>query len=242
MSHLRLRAALACTATVFALVACGGDDAADPATTTSTEAVDDTTTSTTEAAEDTTTTTAQAPDTTTGLDVEEFATSLLVSVDELNEQGDGSFVDIGYEDIPGPGLCGQEVDAEFPPDVLVGARYGSEPLQLAFQEEIRVYDSAETAQAAYAAGIAALSCGSSEDGSITIEAPVDVTDAVGGDEAQAFEVGGVDLRGGIVVVLLSDSVVVFQFQGTLASPTEGIASPIDVAAFGIAKITDAIEG
>jgi hypothetical protein len=227
------------------IAACGDDgdgEARDPlerATTTAGGGDDEETTTT--AGDDTTTTTASLDDEGIGA-LEAVLSDLLVTAEEL---GDPSFVDVGYspEDGDGENVCGVDVDADVPPATVVGRQLESESLQLAFQQELRGYDSIDGAAEAYAAGLEGTSCGTSPDGTITLTAPQDVTAQVGGDEAFAVGVTGEGIEGVLVAVRVTDVIATFQFAGaTGAAEAAGAPDPIDVAAFGVGKLLAFLEG
>ncbi|MBA2281600.1 MAG: hypothetical protein H0W25_10265 [Acidimicrobiia bacterium] len=253
MLRLRPGPALAAAAlTLLPLAACGSDSplpTADETTTTAAE-----TTTTTEAE---TTTTTETPDSTAttagdagdgsddeGIDeIESLAQSLLVEAGEVSTDT-LTFEDSGYTppDADRPNACGApSTDSVVPPQVLVGTSLTEPASTLVFQEEIRVYVDEAEAGEAFAAGVEALSCGTSIDGTVTIDGPTDVAEEVGGDEAVAFAVRAEAIEGVLVVVRVSDAVVLFLFTAPPGVAAEILApDPLEVSAFGIGKILAAL--
>jgi hypothetical protein len=228
----------------LATAACGGDDVASSDSTTTSTTAEETTT-TTEAA---TTTTTEAEATTTTVDIEDTGDTadleaavqtLLLTADDLDFD---TFSDVGFDPgNPGEGPCGptgSTIDALV--DVGVGLDNAND--SLALQEEISVYETDADAAEDFQTSLDALTCTTTPDGAATLGEIQDVTAAVGGDQAVAIPISGTGFTGTVVGVLLSDAIVVFQF---IAAPAEaatapGVPSPIDVAAFGMQKIQDAI--
>lgn len=209
------------------LVACGGGDDEEPSDETTSS-----TTSTTEATEETTSTIGDA------VALDDF----LLDIDEIGDTDFNSGLEeVSYETSTEPNPCGERTDEQLPPQGIAGVVYAETGLQLAFQQEIRLYEDGDQASEAFDLGIANLGCGTSEDGSITIAEPVDVTDEVGGFRAVAIEVSG-GIQGLLIVVDHQDVVVSFQFQAGPESSLGVAPDPLEVAAAGIDKIDAIIEG
>jgi len=237
---LRLPTAAA-VALALALGACGDDESAgDPATTTTAaDAGDDGTTTTTTGAQPEASTTTAVSEEGPGA-VESVLQQLLVTAGEI---GEPSFADVGYAPTDGPNVCGVDVDADVPPAALVGTELESQPLQFAFQQELRGYASPDEAAAAFAAGREGTACGTSTDGTVTLSEPSDVTDRVGGDQAFAVAVTGDGFEGLLVAAQVRDVIATFQFVSAAgAEEPEGLPDPIEVSAFGVGKVLAYLEG
>jgi hypothetical protein len=220
-------------ATAFAialLVGCssgGSDDAAATTTEAETTTTEEVTTTT---EEETTTTEAGDDDPATQL------ATFLLTADDLGP----SFVE-REASTSEAGPCGVSVDDEFPPAVKAQRAYESEELQLAMQQDLRVFASEDEASAAFDGFVESVSCGSeTTNSSIELGEPTDVTDEVG-QKAVALTITGDGVEGVGVVVHYSDLVATYQFQGaTGAAEASGIASPLDIAAGNIQDIVDQI--
>lgn len=254
----RAAAAVASALALLALGACGDDpepsggaatSAAAPATDApATTGGDDgeATTTTEDAAEATSTTSATAggDDDPEGIDdLESLAQSLLVQPGEIDTET-LTFEDTGYvpPDEGGVNACGNPLtDSVVPPAVLVGTTLTEPTSGLQLLQEIRIYADEAEAGEAFDTGVEALGCGTSADGALTLDGPIDVTEEVGGDRASAFDLEAPETEGVLVAVHLSDSVVLFLFTGSVgAAESVGAGSPLDVAAFGVGKILAAL--
>ena len=225
----RLVAAAFAAALLVGCSSSGGSDDAAPTTTkaestTTTEEVTTTTeeeTSTTEAADD---------------DAASQLATLLITADDLGP----SFVEMEAGDSDA-GPCGVSIDEEFPPALKAQTAFQSEELQLAMQQDLRVFASEEDASAAFDGFVASVSCGSATvDSTIELGEPTDVTDEVG-QKAVAVAITGDGIEGVGVVVHYSDLISTYQFQGaTGAAEASGIASPLECAAANMSDIVDQI--
>ena len=218
------------SAALAVLVSCssGGSDEADTTTTTKVEKT--TTTEATSNTEEETTTTEAGDDPSAQL------ATLLITADDLGP----TFVEREAND-DGEGPCGGKVDDDFPPAVKAQAAFQSDELQLAMQQDLRVFESEDAASAAYDGFVAAVSCGSdTADGSLQLGEPTDVTNEVG-QKATAVAITAQGSEGVGVVVHYSDLIATYQFQGaTGAADAAGIGSPLDFVKANIAEIVDTI--
>lgn len=231
MRHTRTLAIALAGLLAVGAAACGSDDddGSDDATTT-TEAVEDETTTTTEAEPDGTTTTVTDEGNTA---IEQLAQATLITLEDLNVPG---LQDLGYTPSPGPNQCGFDIDATYPPEVIVGADYGSNTLR--FLEEIRVYATPDDAATAFQAGVDGTQC-EVEDGTV-ISAPVDVTEQVGAQRAMAITATRGEDNVIVVAALISDAVMSFNFAGT-DEAAAGAPPPVEVAALGVGKLKAVLE-
>ena len=186
--------------------------------------------STTTEAEETTTTEAGEDDPATQL------ATFLITADDLGP----TFVEMEASDSEA-GPCGVSVDADYPPALKAQGAFQSEELQLAMQQDLRVFASEDEASAAFDGFVESVSCGAdTTDGSIELGEPTDVTDEVG-QKAVAVAITGDGIEGVGVVVHYSDLIATYQFQGaTGAAETAGIASPLEITAENIQDIVDQI--
>lgn len=222
-----------CVASVAlaALVSCssgGSDDAAS--TTTKVDKTTTTAEATTTTEEETTTTEAGGDDASAQL------ATLLLTADDLGP----TFAERDVND-DGEGPCGGKIDDDFPPALKVQAAYQSDELQLAMQQDLRVFESEDAASAAFDGFVQAVSCGAdTTDGTFVLGEPTDVTDQVG-QKATAVTITADGSEGVGVVVHYSDLIATYQFQGaTGAAEAAGIASPIDIVAGNVSDIVDTI--
>lgn len=214
------------------LVGCSSSGSDDAASTT-TEAEETTTT------EEVTTTTEEEETTTTEAGDDDPATQLatfLITADDLGP----TFVEMEASDSEA-GPCGVSVDADYPPALKAQGAFQSEELQLAMQQDLRVFTSEDEASAAFDGFVESVSCGAdTTDGSIELGEPTDVTDEVG-QKAVAVAITGDGIEGVGVVVHYSDLIATYQFQGaTGAAEESGIASPLEITAENIQDIVDQI--
>jgi hypothetical protein len=89
--------------------------------------------------------------------------------------------------------------------------------------------------------VASVSCGSATtDSTIELGEPTDVTDEIG-QKAVAVAITGDGVEGVGVVVVYSDLIATYQFQGaTGAADAAEIASPLEIAGANIQDIVDQI--
>lgn len=141
---------------------------------------------------------------------------------------------------PGSTPCGINVDGQVPSIALTGTQIVHPNPDLAMIEEIRGYGSTAEAKNAYDLATTGFSCGKTD--TLTLGNPTDVS----GDlkvPSIAVTVSGGDVDGVIVIALVTDAIVVFQFQSVTGAPQSPDApNPIDVSAAGLAKIQKFIDG
>lgn len=157
--------------------------------------------------------------------------------------------DVGNGFVPGsyqppdpsrPSPCGKpSVAAQFPQALRLGTELDKgQSLQLI--ESLTVLPDVATAQAAYAAGVAGLSCRQArlDAGAppVTIGAPRDVTAQVGGDKAMAWSLSAQGLKGSLVAVQSAEAVITFSFLALGSADTSTAPDPVAVAKTGVAKI------
>ncbi|MEZ5179604.1 MAG: hypothetical protein R2746_15345 [Acidimicrobiales bacterium] len=219
----------AAVAMLVVLAGCSSSGGEDAATTTTAAAETTTTEATTTTEEETTTTETDASD-----PAEKLSAFLLTADDlgptfeELDPQSDGE------------GPCGGNVDDDYPSALKVQAAYQSDELRLAMQQDLRVYESEQAASTAFDGFVEAVSCGAdTTSGTFELGEPTDVSDRIG-QQATAVSITGDGTEGVGVVVLYSDLVATYQFQGVTGAAEEaGIASPLDITADNIGEIVDA---
>lgn len=221
----------AASVAVALLVSCssGGSDDSASTTTKPEKTTTEVTTTTTE--EETTTTEAGGD-----ADVEAKLATLLLTADDLGP----TFTEREASDSD-EGPCGGDIDSDFPPLVKAQTAFQSDELQLAMQQDLRVFESEDAASTAFDGFVEAVSCGAdTTDGSIQLGEPTDVTDQVG-QKAVAVSITGDGVEGVGVVVHYSDVIATYQFQGaTGAAEASGIASPLEIAAGNVQGIVDTI--
>ena len=107
----------------------------------------------------------------------------------------------------GPGTV-----ARFPDALRVGSTVTG-PAGLVVQEALSVYDTAATAQAAFRAAVAGLSCsaGTLHGAPATIDAAQDLRAEVGGEQASGWRVGSDDGEAQLVVVQARQAVFAFAY-------------------------------
>jgi hypothetical protein len=225
---------LVLTTMAAALVAAGCSSGSGDAVTVATTAAG----TTTSAAPATT-----AGDTTTSSDasVEEQARAALLTPEEV---GPGFTAgDWTPSDPADPAPCGTpSVDATVPASVEAGTVMALATTSQALREEISLYDDEEEADTAFTTGTTGLNCPTGtvtfSDGTtapLSIVAPVDVTNEVGGDQALAWQLQGGGIQGVLVAVKLSVIVVTFQFTAP-DTATNLQPEPLAVAKAGMDKI------
>ena len=154
-----------------------------------------------------------------------------------------TWVESEWRPAEGPNGCGVDVDAELPPFAHFGRLMAPTDAELQLEEEFRVYESIQGAEAAFARGREAVSCGEDTvDPSVgTFTEVVDASTEVG---APAYAVGaiGEGFEGTLVVALVSDVVVSFEFVGaTGAAEAFDAPSPGEIAAYGVGKLIAGFE-
>jgi hypothetical protein len=107
----------------------------------------------------------------------------------------------------GPGTV-----ARFPEALRVGSTVVG-PAGAVVQEALSVYADADTAQAAYRAGVAGLGCtqGTLHGAAVTIAAPQDLQPDVGGDRAGGWQVGSDSINAVLVLVQARQAVFAFAY-------------------------------
>jgi hypothetical protein len=180
----RRRAVLLGALAAGLLVACTpDDDDPTPVTNADGEPVPTTAAPTTATTELPTTTTIPLPTTLPGTPAPpELATVadvvdavLLDETELLRIYPEQPFEPFDYEPVVAPNLCGDEIDATYPPEVISGTQLSSEELRLDIVEEIRVFRDAPHAQVAADAVVASLrSCGGLPE-DVTLRGPSFVT-------------------------------------------------------------------
>lgn len=145
----------------------------------------------------------------------------LLTTDELNAINgfDLASLDFDVNTPSAPPCGGASADQTVPPLAKVGASWQSQSVDVVYNEEIRVYENADIAAGALAAGEGGFACGKSTDGTFTFSAPQDVTSQVTtsapspADETFKvieIDVSGTQLEGAVYVVDFSDSLTVIQ--------------------------------
>ena len=138
-----------------------------------------------------------------------------------------------------PTPCGQpNANVQFPPTVDVGSTAVNSTQDLAFQEEVRVYKDAGTADKAFAARLQGVSCGhgsvGSEQATFTQK---DVSSEFGVSKAIEIDFQSPSFQGQLFAFLADDSIVTFQFQGAPSADTSTLPSPEDITKKGIQKLS-----
>ncbi len=218
----------AASCAVALLVSCSSSGSGDAATSTTTTAKQ-TTTTTTEP--EVTTTTEPGTD----ADTEAKLATLLITADDLGP----TFVELDASDSD-EGPCGGDIDADFPPLVHAQGAFQSEELQVAMQQDLRVFESETEAATAFDGFVESVSCGSDTvDQSLQLGEPTDVTSDVG-QKAVAVSLTGDGVEGVGIVVHYSDVIATYQFQGVTGADTSSLPAPLEIAAANIAEIVDQI--
>jgi hypothetical protein len=140
------------------------------------------------------------------------------------------------------GPCGVSVDSQFPPELKAQVAFQSDELELAMQQDLRVFATEEDASAAFDGFVEAVSCGddTADPESLQLGEPTDVTDQVG-QKAVAVALTGDGTEGVGVVVIYSDLIATYQFQGTTgAADAADVGSPLELAAANVQEIVDEI--
>lgn len=216
---------------VALLVSCSSGGSDDAGSTTTKVEKTTTTEATTTTEEETTTTEAGTDD-----EAEAKLATLLITADDLGP----TFTEFETDDSD-EGPCGGDIDADFPPLVKAQVAFQSEELQLAMQQDLRIFESEDGASAAFDGFVEAVSCGAdTTDPSFQLGEPTDVTNEVG-QKAVAVPITGDGVEGVGIVVHYSDVIATYQFQGaTGAADAAGIASPLEFAAANVQEIVDTI--
>jgi hypothetical protein len=228
----RLAALAVVLGLTLAVAACGSSsDSSDDeptATTTTTEAMED------------------GDDTELELDpgqVQAELDALLLTAAEVGPNAIAGEYEVDESDAPTP--CGTEgADSLVPPLAQVGAVFGTADGNIELREELRAYQDPEQAAEALDAVMAALACGTAEvegaDGApitITMSAPVDLSDTFGDvDAAVGWDLQFGEVTAGQVVAAKGPLLMTFQYLANPGADTTLILEPVPFALLGVDKI------
>jgi hypothetical protein len=140
-----------------------------------------------------------------------------------------AFEAFAYQPVVATNLCGDAIDAEHPPVLVVGTQMSSEAQGLDIVEEVRVFGDPLLADEAADAVVRSL--GSCDDlpADTSIDGPSIVDGDVGGDLALAFEMATPDAVTTFVLVELANATTVLSFTRPAAAPPRVADDASDLA-------------